>query len=156
MALDAKFTANVNVGAAPFTVTFTPEILSGNALEYLWNFGDGSTSTEINPTHIYEALGKYSVKLTVSNSLTSESIILTRSQYIIVCNVDFDANPVEGYGPLSVKFTDKSSAPSNFEIIGRSWDFGDGTAQVFTQNPVHTFNEAGSYAINLGITLKRI
>lgn len=155
MALDANFSANTNVGAVPFSVAFSPQIITGDVLEYLWSFGDGSTSTEISPTHTYVALGIYSVSLTVSNSSTSESTTIKKSQYIICCNVDFEAISLEGYAPLSVKFTDKTSVPTGFSILTRSWDFGDGTALVSTQNPVHTFNDSGNYAINLSVTLKR-
>jgi hypothetical protein len=154
--LDANFSVSKNIGAIPFSVSFTPQILGGNASEYFWEFGDGTTSTEVFPTHTYEYLGKYTVKLTVSNSATLESILIRKTECIIACLIDFEATPIEGHPPLSVKITDNSSVPTGFSIIDRTWDFGDGTTLVSTQNPVHTFSDSGSYAIKLSITLKRI
>ena len=52
----------------------------GDTLSYLWNFGDGTTSTENNPTHIYQSAGKYLVTLTVSDLKYSEQ----KSGYITI------------------------------------------------------------------------
>ena len=63
--LTSSFSANItNFCSAPGTVTFNN--LSENALGYVWDFGDGQTSTEQNPEHIYSALGTYSVTLTTN------------------------------------------------------------------------------------------
>jgi len=155
MSLDAAFTVNSNVGAAPFSVTFSSTLLEGTASSYLWDFGDGTTSTQASPTHTYNNLGLYTVKLTVSNSSTSESITLTKNKHIIVVAVDFEAIPVQGYAPLSVKFTDKSTAPTGFSIASRSWSFGDGSSAVTSQNPVHSYSQPGTYAVDLQLTVKR-
>ncbi|RMG32089.1 MAG: PKD domain-containing protein [Bacteroidetes bacterium] len=60
----AEFSANR--GPAPLTVQFTN--LSQSGTEFLWEFGDGNTSTEQNPTHTYETPGLYTVSLTVRNA----------------------------------------------------------------------------------------
>ncbi|MGI4749633.1 MAG: PKD domain-containing protein [Janthinobacterium lividum] len=52
-------------GAVPLTVSFTN--LSSNADSYLWDFGDGTTSTLINPQHLYTTKGSFTVKLTATN-----------------------------------------------------------------------------------------
>ncbi len=53
------------------TTVFT-NTSTGGALSYLWDFGDGSpTSTVANPTHMFAAVGTYTVTLTVSNTLGS-------------------------------------------------------------------------------------
>lgn len=52
--------------SAPFTVTFLN--LSSDADTFLWNFGDGTTSTELNPSHTYTSYGSFSVKLVASGS----------------------------------------------------------------------------------------
>ncbi|MDD5264544.1 MAG: PKD domain-containing protein [Candidatus Bipolaricaulis sp.] len=51
-------------GSEPLAVDFTP-VLEGTAVSYAWSFGDGTTSLETTPTHIYYAVGTYSVTLTV-------------------------------------------------------------------------------------------
>lgn len=58
----ASFTTK---NAHPLKVVFTNT--SVNATSYLWDFGDGTTSTEVNPTHRYSTIGVFKVKLTASN-----------------------------------------------------------------------------------------
>jgi len=65
----AKAAATPNAGPAPLTVQFSSAGSSdpyGQALGYSWDFGDGSTSTTANPSHVYSANGTYTVKLTVT------------------------------------------------------------------------------------------
>ena len=61
--------ANVQVGKAPLTVNFTSDAQDsdGRIASYLWNFGDGTTSAEQNPTHVYSKEGNYTVTLTVTD-----------------------------------------------------------------------------------------
>jgi subtilisin family serine protease len=59
-----EFSADVLSGMAPLTVQFTDQS-SGEVSGWLWDFGDGSTSTEQNPTHVYEQPGTYTVTLLV-------------------------------------------------------------------------------------------
>ena len=61
----ADFSASVTSGYAPLSVQFTD--LSQYSTSRSWNFGDGATSTEQNPTHTYSAAGTYTVSLTVTN-----------------------------------------------------------------------------------------
>jgi hypothetical protein len=64
----AAFSYNVN-GA---TVSFNNA--SQNATTYSWNFGDGETSTSVNPTHTYQTNGSYTITLTASNPDCGESV----------------------------------------------------------------------------------
>ena len=61
----ANFNINITSGNVPLTIQFTD--LSTDATEWGWDFGDGATSTELNPTHTYLAAGVYTVNETVSN-----------------------------------------------------------------------------------------
>ena len=61
-----NFSINVTEGYSPLTVHFTDQ--SENATERNWDFGDGTNSTEPNPTHVYSTAGIYTVNLTVSNA----------------------------------------------------------------------------------------
>ncbi|MDZ7263665.1 MAG: discoidin domain-containing protein [candidate division KSB1 bacterium] len=63
--LAAGILADPTVGFGPLTVQFVNRTI-GNAEKYLWDFGDGTTSTEKNPTHTYTEPGRYSVSLTSS------------------------------------------------------------------------------------------
>jgi len=70
------FTTNVTSGIAPFAIQFT-DLSTGNPTTWLWDFGDGSTSTEQHPTHTYLAAGIYYVNLTVSSSEGSSTLTQT-------------------------------------------------------------------------------
>jgi hypothetical protein len=70
-------TVNITIQAPPrasFTFTVTNNVVtftdtsSGNPTEWLWDFGDGESSTEQNPTHLYDAVGQYEVRLVASNA----------------------------------------------------------------------------------------
>ena len=65
--LSADFSANPTSGPAPLSVQFT-DISTGSPVIRFWSFGDGSTSTQVSPSHTYIAPGTYTVSLTVYNS----------------------------------------------------------------------------------------
>ncbi|WP_440904684.1 cellulose binding domain-containing protein [Catenovulum sp. SX2] len=72
----AVATASVTSGEGPLSVTFNATQsadIDGDALTYLWDFGDGSSSTEVQPSHIYQQQGNYTVSLTVSDGAVSSS-----------------------------------------------------------------------------------
>ncbi|MCP4426971.1 MAG: PKD domain-containing protein, partial [Chloroflexi bacterium] len=79
----ADFTAVPLTGTAPLTVSFTNA--SVNAASYLWQFGDGSTSTQISPVHVYTQTGVYTVTLTAYGTVGLPSV-LDRNHYITVTN----------------------------------------------------------------------
>jgi PKD repeat protein len=77
----ASFTANPTSGFAPLSVAFT-NTSSGYYISSLWIFGDGQTSTQKNPSHMYEAAGNFTVTLNVSGAVGTDT--LTRPDYISV------------------------------------------------------------------------
>ena len=77
----ANFTADPTIGAASLTVRFTDES-AGDIISWLWEFGDGSTSTEQHPNHTYNSPGNYSVSLSITNAEGSD--IETKTDYIVV------------------------------------------------------------------------
>ncbi len=142
-----SFSASPTSGKVPLVVGFTDQS-TGSPTSWKWNFGDGSNSTEKNPVHKYNKSGLYSVTLTASNEKGSNA--LTKSGYIAVSGVlntpttSFSASPTSGKAPLTVDFTDQSTGlPTSWK-----WNFGDGSNST-EQNPVHTYNESGLYAVKL-------
>lgn len=76
----AQFTASPTSGSAPLNVSFTNQ--SSDATSWLWNFGDGGTSTQQNPSHIYEDPGAYTVVLTAYNDCGND--LETKTAYVSV------------------------------------------------------------------------
>ena len=140
----ANFTAEPVSGTAPLLVQFT-DTSDGSPTRWFWRFGDGTTSREKNPYHLYEKPGLYTVVLTVYNRFGSDTTI--RKDMIEVRSVpvaSFTANRTSGTSPLSVKFTDTSSgSPTSW-----SWKFGDSGSSM-QQNPVYVFENTGTYSVQL-------
>ncbi len=82
----AGFLASPTSGLAPLTTQFTDLSLPGEGPigSWSWSFGDGGTSTEQNPSHVYTTPGVYDVSLSVSNACGSDTE--TKSGYVIVQN----------------------------------------------------------------------
>jgi len=77
----ADFSADIRSGAAPLQVQFQ-NTSSGEIDSWLWEFGDGSTSTQAQPTHTYMQPGSYQVKLTVAGPQGSDQV--TKTDYVQV------------------------------------------------------------------------
>ena len=121
----------------------TPE-----ANTYLWNFGDGNTSTLENPTNIYEFMGTYSVSLTAVNNLTGciDSLILP----LIIQEspiVNFDVSTNQGCVLLDVVFTDLVNAPNTL----LTWDFGDGETSNQFSAVDHQYIDVGCFDVSLTV-----
>lgn len=146
---NANFTANTTSGDAPLTVSFTNQSTGDNITDYLWDFGDGATSTSENPSHTYSSNGFYDVSLTITNS-ASDTDTTTKTDYIAVgmtIDAQFNMSVSGGEAPLSVNFTDQSTGM----VSAYNWNFGDGSSST-AQNPSHTFNNVGSYDVVLTVT----
>ncbi len=87
----AEFTANPTSGEAPLTVKFSDQSV-GNPTSWLWQFGDGTSSSEKNPTHIYRDVRTYGVTLRVSGqggeaSIAKNALIFAKQPMRVVPNV---------------------------------------------------------------------
>jgi PKD repeat protein len=124
----------------------------GGITTWTWDFGDGTTSNERNPSHTYQETGSYTVSLTVVGPGGSDT--KTRKGYIQLTKpsapiANFNAKPRSGDGPLVVQFTDATTG----HVSSRLWDFGDGTTST-EQNPIHTytFRDTGNFTVSLTVT----
>ncbi|HXP49563.1 MAG TPA: PKD domain-containing protein, partial [Bacteroidia bacterium] len=144
-------------GCYPLCVTFKDlSTVTGGAsiASWNWNFGDGNSSTQQNPSHCYTAPGIYSVSLSVVSSngcMASFSI----PNYITVyshpvANFSLSPQPTNIMNP-TIYFVDHST--DAYGIINWFWQFGDGTDSVgLVRNPQHTYGDTGSYCVNLEVT----
>ena len=153
----ADFYSNVTSGKAPLAVKFTDD--SVNATSWQWDFDNDGTidSTEQNPVYTFNDAGTYTVKLTASSETDSDTATGTISvesggSSSTSIEAGFTANTTSGQAPLSVKFTDLSTA-SGTTITSWEWDFdNDGTVDSTDQNPVYTYTENGTYTVKLVIS----
>jgi PKD repeat protein len=157
---EAVAIADVYNGLAPLTVNFTGSTSMDDVAVtgYEWNFGDGETSNEDDPTHIYTEIGTYDVMLTVTDA---EGLQDTANLTITVVDpnnpapiANISANPINGMAPLPVIFSAQGSTDED-GIVSYLWDFADGTtSNVRTSDAPfsHTFTEAGIYEVMLTVT----
>jgi PKD repeat protein len=146
----AEFGVDVRSGTAPLMVQFSNSSYASrgtSACTWQWDFGDGTSSTERNPVHVYSAAGVYAVSLTVVDDL-GDSDTEVKEALIEVDNLaQLTAQFTSSNRTSStVNFTDQSSG----EITGWEWDFGDGAISS-QQNPSHRYNLPGEYAVTLTV-----
>nr|MBC7246089.1 SBBP repeat-containing protein [Chloroflexota bacterium] len=150
----ANFQAAPQSCCVPLTVYFTDTSTAGSypISSWYWQFGDGAISSSQHPTHTFTTAGSYTVTLTVTDTFgcthsKSVSNLITANAPPVA---SFNAVPTSGDAPLTVYFTDTSTAGSN-PIVSWHWQFGDNQISV-TQNPTHTYQIEGVYTVTLTIT----
>lgn len=139
-------------GFAPFVVQFHDISTNAAAGSHRWDFGDGTTSSDVNPIHTYSEPGRYTVTLTVRSVDCWESTAnaKVRERYIEVyapTDVDFTADHRRVLENQVVSFTDLSTGGN---ITARNWSFGDGQFST-EQNPVHSYTTHGDYTVSLTV-----
>ena len=150
----AYFAGDVTSGFSPLTVNFSS--YGSGITAYSWDFGDGNTSTEANPSHVYtnpSATDPVTNTVTLTVTTGSGDVTLTRTDYIIVHpvpQVAFSATPTEGAAPLLVTFTNLT--PDLPAVTQWRWTFGDGSATSSSKNPTHTYTTPGVYDVYLRAT----
>jgi len=139
-----EFQADATRGCVPFTVNFE-NLTRGKGEQYLWNFGDATSSTDVNPAHTYETPGVYTVELMATNSCGEARVVKTGYiNALMGVAADLSAGPRQGSAPLSVDFFDRSL----YSPITWFWDFGDGFTAL-EQNPRHRYLTPGRFDVSL-------
>lgn len=130
----ADFSADVTTIIEGGTVTFT-DLSTNSPTEWSWNFGDGNTSTEQNPAHIFNTQGTYSITLIATNSSGSDTE--TKTNYITVtisdyCDAGSDNSSYEYIGHVVIGSIDNSSDASSYsDYTYLSTDVYSGNSQSF-------------------------
>lgn len=142
----------------PLTLTFVDSsFANAQIIEWVWDFGDGSTATGPQVTHTYDQPGNYFVTLTIT---TADGCTNFNVYHIVVggggifdgpdCSAmfTFEQLPADstGSGGFTFQFEDLSMGnPDSWQ-----WNFGDGNTSTL-QNPVHTYADPGLYWVTLTI-----
>ena len=141
---EADFTLDPSTGCLPVTVDFS-DASSGSIDSWLWDFGDGGTSAEQNPTHEYTASGAFDVTLIVTNVGGADTLTVAGAVSVGLPPVAaFVLSDTLGVAPLNVVFSDESTG----SIDTWFWDFGDG-ATATVSDPQHEYTAPGIYTVSL-------
>lgn len=144
-----------NNGCAVDTVQFMSSTFVNVATtsSWLWQFGDNTTSTLVDPIHIYSTPGYYDVTLTITN-LNGCTNLKTRQVHVTTAPVALFTSTAPSCSGTAVHFTNISSTPNGIINVW-NWNFGDGnqTSVNAPANPnvTHTYTTAGVYDVVLTI-----
>jgi len=136
------FVADINYLQVAFSSECSQNI--GNAT-YLWNFGDGSSSNDENPSKTYITAGDYIVSLTITDNRGNE---FKETKTISVVHEPEPCIEVT-LNYTTVQFSSDCSQHTN--NVTYTWDFGDGNNSD-EENPLHTYSSEGEYDVSLTIT----
>jgi PKD repeat protein len=154
LSYEARIVATPSQGAPPLAVQFTPAVTDAvGTYSTFWQFGDGNTSTSLNASQTYTALGSYVVTLSVLDSLgqyanASTTVVVTypsNSSFTVAAS----ASPSQGPAPLNVSFN--WSGTGGFAPYAVNWTFGDGNYSTLSA-PTHLYLWNGTYTVNLTVT----
>lgn len=149
--------ASVSSGNYPLSVDFTGDVTNSGCswgATYSWDFGDGGTSTDLNPSHTYGVAGTYLWKFKVEGYqrtiLKTGIVEVTAPPCTLTCYAG--ASPSQGPPPLTVNYT-ATASPSNCSSYPTyHWDFGDGVSSD-SRYPSHTYTAVGTYSWTMTATL---
>jgi PKD repeat protein len=141
---------NSNVSSYNVKFKATPRIsLGGNITGYLWEFGDGTISSDINPTHAYSSAGAYNVSLTIYSDNFGSSKVTNQVKIGLANNV-CQSKIVKDFwlAPNKIKFYKKNTGVAPFQY---TWDFGDGSTSI-DSTPSHQYTGSPSkYKVKLKV-----
>ncbi|HTO00256.1 MAG TPA: PKD domain-containing protein [Microthrixaceae bacterium] len=159
-AVKAAFTSSPTTGDSPLSVAFnssTSSVKKGPAT-YNWDFGDGQSSTEANPSHTFTKLGVSNVTLKV---IDADGDFATATKTVTVTGTNPNPTPPtarivttpgtpSGQAPFTVGFNGSTSTVPNGPGT-YAWNFGDGTTATGV-SASHTYTAAGTYTASLKVT----
>jgi gliding motility-associated-like protein len=142
-------------GCPPLTVNFSNN--STNAINFVWNFGDGSpTSTATSPSHTYTTAGTFNVSLIANNpngcNKSSDTTHFTINVNANGMNADFNFVVTDSCNPYKATFTNNSTfsnTAGSSTFTKFVWDFGDGSTFNGKNPGSHSFPDTGCYTVHL-------
>lgn len=122
--------------------------LTSGSLSHTWDFGDGQTSTHINPSHVYSGFGTFQINLVVTTNYGyTHSIQKTVTVYENPTAEFASSNVCQG---VANTFTDASIIPAGTPVY--EWNFGDGSSMGTGSAPTHQYAQTGVYKVTMKVT----
>ncbi|WP_281545315.1 immune inhibitor A domain-containing protein [Grimontia sp. SpTr1] len=120
----------------------------GPITAWFWDYGDGNTSNQTNPVHVYTQGGDYTVSLTVTDQFGQTHTITKTISLNLAPKADYDVLQFHKWALFISRSTDKDGS-----IKQHHWDFGDGTS-FDTRNSIilHKYRKRGTYQTSLKVT----
>ncbi|HEX7905222.1 MAG TPA: PKD domain-containing protein [Chitinophagaceae bacterium] len=151
----ASFSANITTSCVPATIQFTDQSTTppgaGVITDWLWDFGDGNTSIQQNPSHIFTATGFYTISLRIKSTSGCQSFVSIGRYIRVVSGISADfsfSQPGTCQAPFLINFQDQSSGPGTLTYL---WSFGNGGPTSTLQNPSSTYAATGTYPVQLNV-----
>ncbi len=135
----------------PHQVRFQSQ--ASGASKWLWDFGDGSTSTEQNPTHTYTSFGEYDVRLTMTTADSCTSTIQKPAFIKIAAPVLPVLLNRNAGGCVPYTYSPQLDPATITEIASYQWDFGNGVTSS-SATPSVTYSSVGTYTVRLTVVTK--
>ena len=144
--LRADFVVSKTNGCLPLSINF--QNISSPADKWFWDFGDGDTSHQENPMHLYQSSGKYDVSLVIEtlsgciDSIYYQDLILAHNDSLTGSLTD----TITGCLPLPIDFSANMLGSGSW-----LWDFGNGDTAM-SRNPTYTYQHPGTFTVSLKTT----
>lgn len=126
----------------------TSTVIGSTITGWNWMFGDGSPiSTLQDPVHIFPTNGSFPVTLIVTSAQGCMDTITIATTVFPVPTANFTADDFIAVIGQQINFTDQSTP-----VVSWTWNFGDDTTHYYTQNPVHSYANGGTFIVTLIVT----
>ena len=154
MAISANIFADIDFGRVPFTVNFSVKNLvsSEEIAGFLWQFGDGQTSTSRNPSHTYNSYGSHTVSLTITD-VKGDTFVKLEPDLVKGFDLIFREEVIKKDDRYTVLFVNESEIPSGYSVESWEWDFGDGSIYSEEFSPYHDYTSRGRFSVSLTATI---
>jgi len=142
----ASFTASALGEDLDSRYTYKFNSVLENTSVFVWNFGDGNTSSEPNPTHTYSRAGDYTVKLTVYGIPATGTLLGPADQLTQSISIE---------GPKAIDYIPGTWRPYNLYVgpsagSGEWWNYGANGSRPCLEDDVYTFTSDGKFTISHG------
>ena len=126
--------------------------MDGYVNSWSWDFDDGDSSSQQNPTHTYSSPGTYLVNLTITDD-DGESAKISKEIAIKddIPIADFTYDPIKPDSNEDIAFNSTSTAFTGYKLVGYTWDFGDDADPINGENVTHQYSNNGTYKVKLTV-----